>query len=507
MHSRFRPLLSKVLRPKTITFLFVAALGFLVVTPINGGADEPMHQATAWYYVTHGTPPSTLGVEVFDIPKALTVNPCFQLQAKMVDASCMPTRPELSGISNQGFVINYPPFYYYVVGAGQVLVHAIKPGFEDEGGRLASLMLNFCVMGWLFRRVSQKYRSSQSYLMILATPIVVFYWAVVNPTGWEITCALWFTFELTQVFGRADSTQKVSDSRDHHPDKQLLLLGLAGLALSSARPVGFIWMALLTSVAFMLNYGALNKNHLQKIAVALSPGAIFGVVWNYLNPVRLTWERSVTEGLVVNPDVGDYIRWTVTALEQTPAYVYQIFGILGWLDAPNSALLVLVLTVSWAWYLRATHMSAAVPNKAWFAIFVSVFVVPTILQVGRWNSFPHWWQGRYTLPVIVGIILMLMLRSDNSRIPRFELKWLANLSAVSLAWMVLQVIFRYSFGVYEQLPLRTTDPGIGIYRFSFGLIIVVLLSLWTLTLWNERDCEVEELQSNGQTVTHNAKWN
>src|ERR1035437_9910082 len=116
----------------------IAAVGLLASTPPSAGPDEPVQQATAWYLSGHGLAPDSPGE--FSVPASLLVTPCYAFHPDQ-SAACMPAHSQEMG--SYALVLNYPPPYFWVVGAGERLAALVGLQYADVGGRLASFILIF----------------------------------------------------------------------------------------------------------------------------------------------------------------------------------------------------------------------------------------------------------------------------------------------------------------------------------------------------------------------------
>src|ERR1035437_8937443 len=197
----------------------IAALGMFISTPPSGGPDEPAQELTAWYLSGHGLPPTS--VEWFSVPVSFSVDPCFMRST--LNASCAPP-------------------YYWVVGAGERLAAALTGvEYADIGGRLASFILNFGALLLLSLYMRRRNLWWGTLLLIVSTPMAVFMGIVVNPSGWEITCGIVLAAVLSEaVWGRQSLRSET------WPTTTTLILVVASVALSLARPLGFIWASGLT---------------------------------------------------------------------------------------------------------------------------------------------------------------------------------------------------------------------------------------------------------------------
>ena len=103
-------------------------------------------------------------------------------------------------------------------------------------------------------------------------------------------------------------------------------------------------------------------------------------------------------------------------LMNTGQHLREAVGVLGWLDTPLpesmyalwffAAGLVVMIALVTREYMRAIGASAAL------ALFV---VVGWVLEIVQGRTAGLFWQGRYALPVLVGMVIVAAMGSDVDR--------------------------------------------------------------------------------------------
>lgn len=441
----------------------IAGLGMFISTPPSAGPDEPAHEMTAWYLSGHGL---RLGpIEWFSVPASFSVDPCFAHEPE-VTASCMPPRSTDQVMVSTSRVLSYPPPYYWVVGVGQRLAAALV-GIEyaDVGGQLASFVLNFGALLLLSLYMRRRNQWWGTFLLLVSTPMAVFMGVVVNPSGWEITCGL----VMAAVLSEAVWSRKSLGS-DAWPKTTFVILALASVALSLARPLGCVWAAGLTISAIALA-PSMNRRLLLRIACAVAPGIALGILWALTYPTLGVGSHS---GVATNSAPALYLPvWFALSLLYFPQRVVEMFGVLGWLDTRPSVLLALVNAVAWAALLiRLPSIRRA---AAMCGIF-GIVILPSAIETTGWAAWPVWWQGRYTLPFALGFGLLLLLRSGQL-IPR-TISIVSGISLLSLGLMVWTNAVRYDFGLSTYaLPVSLGHQGISPVRLLLSVAVGALLLL------------------------------
>lgn len=440
----------------------IAGLGMLVSTPPSAGPDEPAHEVTAWYLSGYGLRPGSS--EWFSVPVLFSVeHPCFSGKGG-VAASCMPARSTAQAMVSTSRVLNYPPPYYWVVGVGQRLAASLV-GIEyaDIGGRLASFILNLGALFLLSLYMRRRNQWWGTFLLLISTPLAVFMGIVVNPSGWEITCGLVMAAVLSEAVWRRQSLGSTA-----WPKTTTVILALASVALSLARPIGFFWASGLTVSAIVLA-PSMNRRLLLRVACAVAPGIVLGILWYLTHPTGSGALAAATIPAAV-PNLGTALA---ASLIFFPLRLFEMFGVLGWLDTPMPGPLLLGNLVAWAVLLRRMP---SIGRTAMLCGIFGIVIAPTVIEVSGWASWPFWWQGRYTMPFALGFVLLLLLRSGQL-IPR-TISIVSGISVLSLGLMVWINAIRYDFGlnVYD-LPASLEPQGTSPVRLLLSVAIGGLLLL------------------------------
>ena len=433
----------------------IAAVGLLASTPPSAGPDEPVQQVTAWYLSGHLLQPDS--AQVFWVPASLVVGPCY-IDPPRQSAACLAPRSQNRGMGSYPIILNYAPPYFWIVGAGERLAALFGLEYADIGGRLASALLNLGVLFLLSLYMRRRNPLWGNFLLLLSTPMAVFLGVVVNPSGWEITCALVVAAILSEAaWGRRSAFEP-----EAWPKSTIAILALASFGLCTARPLGFLWAAGLTMSAIALA-PTIHRRGLLRMACAVAPGIAVGILWYVTHPYGVG-APSTFPGLV---------KAFADTLLYFPEYIRHMFGVLGWLDTPIPGLLLTLNIAAWAVLLTR------LPSIRRAAIVCGVFgivVVPCAISAVVWSAWPSWWQGRYGMPFALGFVLLLLLRSGQL-IPRI-VSIVSGISLLTLGTMVWVNAIRYGFGIDGNgLPLLHGTPGISPARLGISAVAGLLLVL------------------------------
>lgn len=432
----------------------LAILGMFVSSPRFAGPDENAHQATAWFTVENGLPPT--GEIQTPVPTIIPPQPCFAFYPEQ-DTACL--GPRLSEGLNDVRTLNYPPIYYWVTGAGQKIASFLSPIWLDLGGRGSSLVLNLAgliALAFLARRITNNWGT---YLLLVTTPMAAFLWAVVNPSGWEITTALLFTVSFARAWW----------ARGRY---SLALLAVSSLLFGASRHDAMVWLILLVIAVLLMGGSKLTARERVNTILAAAPGVAFGIVWQLTHPAQHPlWNPYPVE----NPGPLDYISWLGQIDNALADRVRQMVGVLGWMDTPMPQWMMFGILVSWAALIGVMYSRARIPALVLAFGFVVSVILPSVIEVMRWNDWPYWYQGRITLPFTLAFLFALLLRfGKKSEKPAIALSLLMSLVLIFMVW---QNLIRNAFGIKAYLPSRWSDPVLEppLYWASWAIILILIV--------------------------------
>jgi Predicted membrane protein (DUF2142) len=442
--------------------VLVASLGIFVGSPPSAGPDEPAHETTAWYMTSHILPPR--GHVDFEAPAIMwRTTPCYAFNPAKT-AACFGARSSYAGfkvVHDPYSPTSYPPVYYWVVGLGErIAVKVVGPQWADIGGRVASIILNMGVLLAVCLYMRRRHPLWGSFLLMLVTPMTAFLYGVVNPNGWEITCGI----ALGAALAEAAWARRAEGPL---PRSAIAFLMLASIGLCLARPLGFIWALGLTISALVIAPAIPRRSRLLSIGMAVAPGIILGLLWFLFFPT--TSPGITSKAVPVTP--GAVVTWFTDSLLLLHTHLFQMWGDLGWLDTPAPMLLFVVWIAAWGVLL------ARMPSlrKAALACGVfGIFILPGLVEATGWGSWPHWWQGRYSLPFACGFILMLLLRS-GARLERL-VAIVSGVALLSVGAAVWTNTIRYAYGLDAYgLPARFDHPALGTGRLVAAMLCGLLV--------------------------------
>jgi hypothetical protein len=183
---------------------------------------------------------------------------------------------------------------------------------------------------------------------------------------------------------------------------------------------------------------------------AAAVATFLGVCW------WLGWQVIASHADGVQPD-QDRVLWVLAF--NLPAYTMQMVGAFPFRDQPAPlgvyplAFFVICLLVFAAWRRGAPERAA----RAVLWIVVVALGVPVALSLWFMPSLGAFWQGRYELPFVIGILPLCGLLLDKAGFAPHEGPKLVALSAVFLA--VVQIVSVVHVERMEQArAVSAADP-------------------------------------------------
>ncbi len=454
--------------------IFVAIVGMFLSSPRFAGPDENHHQGTAWYVGDHVMPPRS---EILSqVPGIISERPCFAFTSE-VDAGCV--RSETGEGSSTVRILNYPPIYYWAVTLGQRSLLAIGSVRLDLGGRGASVLLNMGALALLAWMLSKSTRTWGSYILLVTTPTAAFLWAVVNPSGWEITTGLLFAYIFAITWWRGLDSGPLKGSLAN-----LIGLGVAALLFGLSRHDAVVWLLLLIAGILLMGSSQTSKVVKARTIVASAVGIAAGVIWNLLFRAQ---HIIANETPVTNPGFNDYVGWLGQIDNAISDRVRQMIGVLGWLDTPIPEWLMFTILAGWAMLIGVLFTRSRIPVRVLIFGFAISILLPMIIELSRWNDWPYWYQGRITLPFTLAFLLAILVRfGKRSRRPAQAMSIVMGLAVAVMVW---QNLMRNAFGIRGYLPLRWDSPSISPLEYWGAWVCVGLLVIFSLArawlLWRE----------------------
>lgn len=285
-------------------------------------------------------------------------------------------------------------------------------------------------------------------LAFALTPMVFFVASLVNPSNLEIAggVALW-----------ASGVVLVAKARDGVVDGRIVARTAIGAGvLVLARPLGMVWLGVAAVVLLLLCTRAALLRLLRARAVQIGAGAValciaFELGWiNYYDSLdSKTPPGPSAEGF------GALEVFRQTLGTTSPAY-REMVGFFGWVEVPAPALTFVLwsaaLGVLVALAIGLARRGAALMIAALAGLIV---LVPAVLEFIEARRFGFGWQGRYTLPLAVGLPILCgftLAQEPARRLPRGRLTIVLGVAFVVAHFLAFwQNLRRYAVGINGPL--------------------------------------------------------
>ena len=457
-------------------FLALAML-WSAITPLYGAPDEPAHVIRAESVVRGevlGTKVAGTGDLKVTVPAFLAASGrdgCFAFHP-VVPASCQHFGGTGSGtrqlLTSAG---RAPPLYYAIVG----LPSLVAPNLTGVWlMRLLSALLCAALIA-LAVDTARRYLTGTLAMFGLAvavTPMLFFLAGVVNPSGIEIAAAVavWIAGLAVVAHANADVEPGLLDR-----------LGVAASVLVVCRQLGPIWVPLIGVVLLVVGGLTLAQRlwRQQRARVWLGVLVVLAVAqlgWNFATGA-LNTENTNTIGTTLG--LLDRVR---DSFGVTYSRFLEMIGLFGWRDTPAPTLTYLVWTLALGGVLLALYLLG--PRRALLAaalLTLAIVVVPILFEVPAAPHDGFFWQGRYTLPIAVGlpILASALIRPGSRWQLRRAGRLTAGLLGLGLLLAFLEFWRRNAVGTHGYLFFLSSPSWRPALPWWFVLpAAVALTGLW-----------------------------
>jgi Predicted membrane protein (DUF2142) len=518
--SALRPLQSSRRRLWWTTFLLVTAVGGLwsLANPLFAAPDENSHVIRA-VAIDHGqltgnSQPANLRQRLDITPEVLEVrvpriypaeqSACFAFQPN-TPADCAhvegSTR-EVGALTSAG---RHPPSYYAVVG---VASWVWRPGSGVVYlMRFLSVLMTaaFIATALTALRRTTVPRVAAIGVLFAVTPMVLFVGSSVNPNGPEIAAAIavW-----------ACGLVLVSQASEKIDNRLVTATGIAGCVLALSRQLGPLWLAIIgVTIAVFGSWDALRalaRSRWARIwASFIAAFCVAQIGWNVVVG-SLGYTRY--PNAPANIPTANIARFTVGSMF---GRYKEMIGTFGWLDTPAPALTYVLWTAGIGFLvLAALAWARRRQAVALLVVIGATVVVPLVLESAVYgDAGGPAWQGRYALPLAVGVPIvaaMAMASSERGR-QLAEPRLFVGAGVVLVAAHILafaQNLRRYTVGYdgeiqYWKSPQWSPPLSPLIVTIAYVLLVTAFVAWFVISAGplSEGSEEVEERVESAGTAT------
>jgi hypothetical protein len=466
----------------TFVLLFACLLAWAAAVPMYGAPDEPGHMVKA-YAVVHGDrgTMNDAGQREYRVPPEYTDGYlCYAFDAKR-PASCLDLSSSGPDHLQTTRAARYAPFFYVLVGWPSLLTRRVWGLYLMRGVAAAwvALLLSLAMHNILRLRNRGPLLVGGTLAM---TPAVFFFGASVNPSGMAIAA------------GMAVWTGGFALLRSGAVPRQRLPLALTKFAAPLClflllRRDSLLWAGLI-----LISLAAITRRERRRELASSHSAWGWGAAVLASALLQLATGTHGATGLVGEAAGGGLSGpW-----HELPNYIREVGGgVLGWRDSPVPTFVYDVFSggtvtlVTLSLFLAPRRIAVVVTG-----LVALVVTAPVAIGAFRYPYF----QGRYLLPLAVGVALMAGLGlSESTRSkpwPRYLT--LGTLALVAAAHVLAfgQTLRRYTAGAHGgwffsratawQPPVLGATPLAVLYAAS---IVAVLTWMFVLASARRRPPE------------------
>ncbi|MHB8682124.1 MAG: DUF2142 domain-containing protein [Acidimicrobiales bacterium] len=462
----------------TFAVLFAMAAMWSLATPLMASPDEPAHTVKAAAVVRGqfvGTPePPVRGLtnpdEIVRVPAVFAdtnlLPGCFAFKPT-VPASCSPR------LGHQAAVVRIPtpagryePLYYLVVGLPSLV---FRSGLGVHLMRLLGALACCALLASAFESARARRNPLRPVAVAVAlSPMTIFLAATVNPSGLEIAAAicLWMS-----------GLALVADDVGAVTGRLVARTGLSAAVLVQVRSLSLLWTALIgVALLALAEHGRIaalaRRRDVQVWAAVFGACVVFALSWllafDPLAQIPTPPAQHLTTATIVETSIGKF-----------DLLVREMIGVLGWTDTFPPTLtfygwLALVGALAALGVARARRRQWLVLG----ALSALTVVIPVALESSQAAKVGFIWQGRYTLPLAVGIpLLAAALVPDDlaARLGSRTVRLLAGTVVVAQGAMFFAALRRYAVGTQGRI-----DFFAGSWRPPGGAVLVTAVFVLAL---------------------------
>ena len=360
----------------------------------------------------------------------------------------------------------YPPLYYALVGWA---------GWISQGpvGLLLMRLLTGLIVTVLFFAAMllldvHEYELGTLAVFLCSTPTVLAFSGSVNPYAPEVAAATLFWASALVSLRKCTAHSLLASC----------CLFVSAFLFGLFRPGSFVWIGMILFLVTLCSFppidGDRNRVTSQGYLLAGGIGLSLSYAW-----FRLGMPRNYRNlGGAISGVGGSLVSNMRFSFERTDDYLRQIFGYFGWTNffAPVISPLgfISIVTVIWIRMQPSRHRGKFL---ALVLMILLMAIGPSFLEGARAAKSGLGFQGRYIIPVIVGIPLVLATLQTEKRTVSSPV--FLRATAVLHLVCINHAIRRFFVGLSHGYWWPTTAKWWGLLGSPFTQIWVVLLLLFS----------------------------
>jgi Predicted membrane protein (DUF2142) len=377
-----------------------------ISTPLGAAPDEPSHiiEAAAAVRGEFDSPRVEVKIRGLNLGRVgfvkipewvndISNEPGCYLHRPATPASCSPpVGTDTRSVREPNQFSNYPLLYYLIVGVptlvsiGSGALHAM----QYTGALLDAALI---ALGLFLLACYSPSRAPLVGALVALSPMVLFLSAVVNSSGMEIAAA------FAAWCGGLCIVQGPVLSRG-----LAVATSISVVLLILSRPISPVNAAVIVAVVATVAGCArlrtlLRERRLRLIWIpALLATVAAGI---YILIVGLPSLLGVPKGPRLSAAGAVWLT-----LRQTGDGLRQCIGDFGWLDTPAPGWVIAVWSAVVAGLLIHALLVSPRDRRALLLLTVAILAMPVLFESPEINTVGLYWQGRYWLPLVVGLPLV-----------------------------------------------------------------------------------------------------
>jgi len=463
-----------------VSFAVFAVLGILWATalPLFGSPDEPAHVTRAasvarGQWIGDRIPGLTGGWREVEVPAVVeSANDvgCYAFRND-VSAACLDYSGPNRRIEARTTAGTYFPGYYLVIGLPSLLTAQARGVYLM---RFLSAILGAALLASALASVWSfpNRRLGAIGLAVAVTPMVLFVNGTVNPSSLEISAA---------IAAWTSACALLASPAEGRIDRRLVLrIAVAFSALGLSRLFAPMWIAAILGTVGIIGGITLLRRWLQDrgvqvAAVVIAVATLSQLAWNLV-------VRPVDTGTSVEITQYELIRDTIG---RSGFFYESMIGNFGWLNVKAPYLTIVVWTAAIGLLLAlGLSVSSRRASVALLLVAAATALLPVVSEYREVPIIGPFWQGRYTLPLAVGVPIvgayLIGASPIGARLARSRLALVVGVGLGTGQFLgFAQTLRRFTVGIYGPFQYWLDAP----WSPPFGALTLTVAYVAALAVW------------------------
>ncbi len=402
-------------------------------------------------------------------------------------AGCAPAvGTDMTLVDATSYTGTYPPLYYAMVGWPSRLLTPYRALYAM---RLCSVLVCSALLASALVSLRQVAPggAGMAAIALSVTPIVVFLMGSINPSGFEIAAA----------FAAWASLLDLLCQRGRPSARLVTRVVVATTCFAAARPLSPLFAVLVVGAVVLASARRprirelAHDRRVQVGTTVLLVGFVVSTGW-------VLWSKTY-DSFAGSPQPGLTFRVALHhAIDLEPWHTRQMYGVFGWLDSPAPWRMALPwLLVALAMAVVALLVGSWRQRAILASWLVGCVVLPLVAEANRAAAYGYIWQGRYTLPLAVGVpVLAAWIIAQPGRLPRrlLEVASLLIIAGMAVGQLIAHgiALTRYSVAIpgrqaFGYLGGHGWRPPVNLWLLALiAVVATAAYGLWLGVLTRDR---------------------